>query len=193
MKTNNNLYSNISPKPSPKRGLIVIVSLIVVLLIIALVAFFINNSKRPYENTGGYYELSFEKVDGYNDMLNIYYNLPSELPEDYFNEILEKSGIDKNYIQINRDGGESFIAATKIDPSADLTGQTIEYISFDYVPPYDESTVPTIENVTYHSFRSGRHDYIFESAEGEFTHVSDDLSNTYDNKLFAIDSYLMTL
>ena len=193
METINSLSPNNLNSPLIKKGLLALIGIVIISLVIVLASLLIKNSRSQFDNTGGYFEVNFKKNDDYSDMLNVYYNLPSEAPESYFSEILAKGDVDESFIRINRDGGESFISATAIGPDTNLTEQNVEYVSFDYIPAYDSSTVPMVENVTYHCFHDGKHDYIFESTGGEFTHVSGDLSNTYNNKTFAIDSYLMTL
>lgn len=193
MRTNNVLITNKASNPSFRKRFFVLIAAIVLALTIILIVVLVKNSEPKYENTGGEYEISFEKNDGFTEILNIYYNLPNSAPEEYFNEILSKGEVAKDYIHINDKGGESYISPTMLEAGVDHSNQNIEYISFDYIPAYDEVTVPVIDNITYHSFHDGKHDYIFESSDGTFTHVSGDLSNTYGSKLFAIDSYLMTL
>ena len=152
----------------------------------------IQRGSLKYENNGGYYEITYQNVDSFSEILNIYYNLPSEMPEEFFNEILESGKIDKGYIQKNENGGESYIATFPISSEEEVSQQNVEFISFNYILGDGETEVPTVSDVTYHSFRDGKHDYIQETDIGVYTHVSEDLSNSYDDKASAIDSFLMT-
>lgn len=193
MENDNTLNTNKTNKPFIKKLLLAIGALAVVLSVVAIIVVVIKGKESMYENTGGDYEISFLREDDYSEMLNIYNNLATEMPEDYFYDLLNKGGVNKDYVQINNETGKGFIASTVIDPEVDYTGQNIEFISFEYIPGDGETTVNSIDNVVYHSFHDGKHDFILESSAGEYTHNSDGLTNTYGNKTFAIDSYLMTL
>lgn len=163
-----------------------------VAMVIAITVFFVKKNSLKYENNGGYYEIKYIKLKEYSDILNIYNNLPSGMTEEYLNQILEKGNIKADYVQINKDGGESYIADFQITPGMDFSDQNVEFISFNYLPGDGVTEVPSIEDVTFHSFHDGEHDFIQETSDEEFIHVSGDLTNSYDNKTFAIDSYLMT-
>ena len=173
---------------------IIIFSSIAIACVIAVVAVIIvKNSKPTLEETGGHYEYNYHKVNGFSDMLNLYNNLPDEMTEDYFYMILDKSGLSRDDVQINDDSGECYVSTTGIDPNTDFSNQNTEFISFRFTPGDEESTVPKIDNVEFHSYRNGKHDFILKSSEDEYTHFSEGITNTYKNKSFAIDSYLMTL
>ena len=180
------------PKKTPKKKFIIPAIIgVAVLAIVAIVVVVIINSNPSYEYTGGVYEITYEKSDDYSEMLNIYNNLWNEMTEERMMEMLEKGEIDKNYVQINKESGESFIAATPIESGVDYLGQEIEFISFTYLPGDDELTVSMIDDVTYHHYHDGIHEFIQESSDGVFMHYDDGLTNEYDDKTSAIDSYLM--
>lgn len=192
---NNVLITPNNPiKTSKKKFIIPTIIGVVILAIIATVVIIMTINNSPsYEETGGVYEITFEKTDEYSEMLNIYNNLWNDMSEERMMEVLEKGGVNKDYIQINKDSGEGYIANIPIESGADYSGQNIEYISFTYLPEDEDLSIPIIDDVTYHNFHNGEYDSIYESSDGEYTHNSDGLTNTYEDKISAIDSYLMEI
>lgn len=181
------------PKKTSKRKIIIPLTIGAAVLIIAAVVIAIMiNSSPSLEYTGGEYETEFEKMDDYSEMLNIYNNLWNKMSEERMNEVLEKGEIDKSYIQIaNEEDATSYIATVPIENNMDYSKQDIEYISFSYIPGDGELTLSTIDDVIYHHYHDGIHEFIYESSDGEFTHYDNGLTNTYEDKTSAIDSYLM--
>lgn len=191
----NGNIATINKKPGafPKKIIIAILVVIMASIITIAVIAIVNNLGPKYEETGGNFEINYYKVGNFSDMLNLYNNLPNEMSEDYFYTILDKGGINRDFVQIDTETGDGYIATVPIDSGTDFSNQNVEFISFKYLPSEDDLTIPTINDVTFHSYRNGRHDFIIGSSENEYTHSSDGLTNTYDNKSYAIDSYLMTL
>ncbi len=189
---NNSFNTNARPT-NWKRVAIIFAGIVVAILITTIIFSMVRQDSLKYENNGGYFNINYQKVDEFSDILNIYYNLPSEMPEDFFNEILDSGEVNRDYVQINEGGGESYIATFHVTPETDFSQQNVEFISFDYTPGDGETEAPMISDVTYHSFRDGKHDSIQETEVGIYTHTSDDLDNSYDDKASAIDSFLMTI
>lgn len=183
-------------KTSKKKFIIPTIIGVVVLAVIVTVVTILIITNSPFldEETGGVYDISFEEGDGYSEMLNIYNNVWNGMTEERMMDVLEQGKIDESYVQINKETGEGYIANTPIESGVDYSGQNIEYISFTYLPEDEDSSMPSIDDVTYHCFLDGEHDFIYESSDGEFTHYSNDgMTNSYEDKTSAIDSYLMEI
>lgn len=189
----NAMISNEKPNNLARRIFIISFSALGALCVILIITLVITSGNPKYMNTGGSFEITYHKYDNLSEMLNLYNNLPEEMPEDYLYAILEKGGIDRDYVQINAEAGEGYIATTPISSDTDLSTQNIEFISFKYIPGDEESTVTMIDDVTFNSYRNGRYDSIKSTAEDEYTHYGNEYTNSYENKSYAIDSYLMTL
>ena len=189
---NSTIISPKRPNDLAKRIFIISFSIIGALCIILIITLVITNANPKYMNTGGSFEPTYHKYDNLSEMLNLYSNLPDELPEDYLYTILDRGEINRDNVHINAETGEGYIAKTPIDINASYPNQDIEFISFSYTPGDEESTVAMIDDITFNSYRNNRHDFIRCTAEGEYTHSDGEYTNTYENKSYAIDSYLMT-
>ncbi len=190
---NNAIMSNKKPDNLARRVFIISFFIIGALSIILIITLVITSATPKYENTGGYFDYTYYKYDNLSEILNLYNNLPDEMPEDYLYTILEEGGISRDYVQIDTESGEGYITTIPIGEDTDFSTQNIEFISFRYTPGDGESTVATIDNIAFNSYRNGRYDSIQSTAESEYTHYGNEYTNSYENKSYAIDSYLMTL
>ena len=190
---NNNFITTKRTINLPQKAVLASISILVISCLVVIALVISNNLQNNYENTGGYFELNYYKVDGFSEMLNLYINLPEEIPEDPFYEILDKGNIPRDYVQIFPEKEIGYVASVPIDDQTDFSNQDVEYISFRYTPGDNILTLPMIDNVVYHRRRGEKHDFIQAVSENEYMHWSDGLTNIYENKPLAIDSYLMTL
>lgn len=189
----NAMISNEKPNNLARRIFIISFFIIGALSIILIITLVITSATPKYENTGGDFDYTYYKYDNLSEILNLYNNLPDEMPEDYLYTILEEGEISRDYVQIDTESGEGYITTIPIGEDTDFSTQNIEFISFRYTPGDEESAIATIDNIAFNSYRNGRYDSIQSTAESEYTHYGNEYTNSYENKSYAIDSYLMTL
>lgn len=164
---------------------------IIVVLVISLIV--LINTPEEFEIVGGgdVANLVYEENDGFSDILNIFVNISDGMTREDLQEILKRAEIDQNYLYINSDEGFGYIAQEEIDPNSNSIEQDTEYISFDYSLADEDYDFDHIDNIVYHSFRNGKHDYIMLTPNYEYTHVYGDYANAFDNVIDAINDYLI--
>ena len=176
-----------------KRLWISIGAAVIICALLTVLVVIINTPGEEIIGEGDEAGLIYEKNDDYNEILNIFANLSERMSEADLREIIGYSGVSEDYLQINKADGFGYIAATEIDRDADYADRDIEYISFDYYPADEENGLDQIDDIIYHSYRDGKHEYIASTSQYVFTHVYGDYANSFDNINDAIDDYLMRL
>lgn len=204
------------PGKAPEQEKKKVAWLLVVAAVIAVISIIVTITALVTVNPGGGVDDNIEIVDDiptkeekYSDLMNLFAYLDDEMTEEEVIELMKVLDIDENFLQLNKKYGEelkvededeynnsdlpvSYIAATTIDSAADYSGQDIEYISFNYLPA-DEEEDAMIDNIEYHVFHDGKHDYVAQTSEGEFTNVFGDYANSYDSVTDALDDCLMNI
>lgn len=210
---NNDQYVGESnPTKKPKVFWIIGGVSALLILVIVLVVVLVNRNNTDYSMINddiGASEFSFERDDAYSELQNIFLNMDDGMSLEQLRKIISLSGVAENYLQVNRDnpsdtipeeteesefstsdGAESFIAPVIIHEGTDYSGQTIEFISFNVLPVDDDASEEMIDNVTYHNYKDGLHNYINSTSDYEFTHHYEGYSNSFDNKFDAIDDFV---